>query len=126
MSSSDSVTYGVNQRSTLNDLFGFHVADGQLSQDIMHILLEGVLPYELKLMLNDFINVKQYLDLEFLNDRVFCFTYSPEEAKDKPPPIKVQDLTVGKISMSGKRLHLACLCSVNTMHIRSLQSDVYS
>ena len=100
MSSSDSVTYGVNQRSTLNDLFGFHVADGQLSQDIMHILLEGVLPYELKLMLNDFINVKQYLDLEFLNDRVFCFTYSPEEAKDKPPPIKVQDLTVGKISMS--------------------------
>ena len=44
MSSSESVTYGVNQRSVLNDLFSFHVADGQLPQDVMHILLEGVLP----------------------------------------------------------------------------------
>lgn len=102
MSASDSVTYGVNCRSALNDLYGFHVADGQLPQDVMHLLLEGVLPYELKLMLNDFINVKHYIDLEFLNDRVSCFTYSPEEAKDKPPPIK--DLTTGNISMSGKLL----------------------
>ena len=102
MSSSDSVTYGVNQRSVLNDLFSFHVADGQLPQDVMHILLEGVLPYALKLMLNDFINKKKYFGLGFLNDRVFCYTYSPEEAKDKPPPIKEQDLTTGHVSMSGK------------------------
>ena len=47
----DSVTYGVNFTSPLNDLKYFHVANFQLPQDIMHVMLEGVIPYEMKLML---------------------------------------------------------------------------
>ena len=42
----DSTTYGINNRSPLNDLKHFHAANFQLPQDIMHIVLEGVVPYE--------------------------------------------------------------------------------
>lgn len=102
LSESDSVTYGINYNSPLNKLTGFHVANGQLPQDVMHLLLEGVIPYEIRLLLSDFITVKKYFTLEYLNDRIMSFTYSPDEAKDKPPPIKSSDLTNGrKISMAG-------------------------
>ena len=40
----NSITYGIKFCSPLNELNNFHVVD-QLPQDIMHILLEGVLPY---------------------------------------------------------------------------------
>ena len=113
MSESDSVTYGINYRSLLNDLYGFHVADGQLPQDITPLLLEGVIPYELKLMLHDFTAVKKYFTVDDLN-RIRSFNYSPEEAKDKPPPIKAHDLTAnGKISMAGM-LNVTCV-SINVI-----------
>ena len=59
----------------------------------MHVLLEGVIPYETALMLTDFITVQKYFKLELLNDRITCFAYSTHEAKDKPSPIKPQLLT---------------------------------
>ena len=51
----DSVTYGINYRSPLNSIHNFHVASGQLPQDVMHILFEGVLIMEIKLLLRQFI-----------------------------------------------------------------------
>ena len=86
--------------------FMWHVADGQLPQDVMHLLLEGVIPYELKLMLHDFTAVK-YSTVDDPN-KIRSFNYIPEEAKDKPPPIKAHDLTAnGKISMAGM-LNVTC------------------
>lgn len=87
MAVEDSVTYGINYRSTLNDIETFHVGNSQLPQDVMHVLLEGVIPLEIKHLLGEFINVKHYFSLGFLNDRVRCFTFSPEEARDKPSSI---------------------------------------
>ena len=46
----DSTTYGVNSKSVLNDILHFHVANGQMPQDLMHVILEDVLPLEIKLM----------------------------------------------------------------------------
>ena len=51
----DSITYGVNHSSVLNDIPDFHVADSQMPQDVMHVLLEGTLQFEIKLMLKVFI-----------------------------------------------------------------------
>ena len=62
----DSVTYGVLYSSPLNKISNFHVVE-QLPQDIMHVLLEGVIPYELTLMLDNFICEKGYLTLVQLN-----------------------------------------------------------
>ena len=92
----------VNHRSALNDLDNFHVANGQLPQDIMHVLFEGVLPYELKLMLHQFIFVKMYFSLQYLNSQIGSFAYSAEETRDKPPSLKEHDFkTDGHISMKG-------------------------
>lgn len=90
-----SVTYGVNFPSPLNRLACFHVVE-QLPQDIMHVLLEGVVPYELLLMLTVFVTDKKYLSLDTLNDRILCFSYSSQEAKDRPSPIKPVVFTPSK------------------------------
>ena len=45
----NSITYVIKFGSPLNELNNFHVVD-QLPQDIMHVLLEGAIPYELELL----------------------------------------------------------------------------
>lgn len=98
----DSVTYGINYSSALNDIDNFHVTN-QLPQDIMHILLEGVIPYELKLMFTYFIVNKKSFSCAQLNDRIESFEYSNQEAKDKPSPIKPQVFSTkgSSVSQSG-------------------------
>ena len=59
----------------------------------MHVLLEGVIPYELFLMLTNFISVQKYFSSGLLNDRISSFSYSTHEAKDKPSPIRPQIFT---------------------------------
>ena len=80
----DSVTYGVNAESPLNKLDGFHVANGQLPQDIMHVIYEGVLPLNIKLMLERFICTDKIFSLQFLNDRIASFIWGRHEVKNKP------------------------------------------
>ena len=46
-----SLVYGVNRRAILSTLSFFDVASGSLVPDIMHDVLEGALPLEVKLML---------------------------------------------------------------------------
>jgi len=75
LASVESVTYGINYRSSLNDISGFHVAGFQMPQDIMHILFEGVLHKEIQLMLNIFLHVEKYFILDTLNGRIENFAY---------------------------------------------------
>ena len=77
----------------------------------MHVLLEGVLPYEVKLLLQELILKKKYFTLEYLNAQIQAFGYSPEEARDKPPSIKQNSLTDdGRISMKGMCTYDAYMC----------------
>ena len=69
----------------LNDILEFHVANGQMPQDVMHVILEGALPFELKLMLKAFIYDKSYFGLSLLNDRLESFVYGRNEARTKLP-----------------------------------------
>lgn len=49
------MTYGVNRESILNSLLYFDVANECVVPDLMHDVLEGYLPYKIKLMLKHFI-----------------------------------------------------------------------
>ena len=73
LADADSVTYGVNYRSPLNNLPDFDVCNNQLPQDIMHIVLEGAVPYTLKAMLRSFISVKRYFTLYDCNQKILHF-----------------------------------------------------
>lgn len=46
-----SLVYGVNRRALLSTLDLFDVVSGALLPDVMHDILEGALPLEIKLML---------------------------------------------------------------------------
>ena len=79
----DSVTYSINYESALNKIEDFHVCNGQLPQDIMHVLLEGAIPYTMKATLQSFITVKRYITLYDVNQRIQHFKYSKAEARSK-------------------------------------------
>ena len=84
-----SVTYGVNRDSVLNYLSYFHVCDSTLPPDLMHDVLEGYLPYTLKLMLAQFID-SRYFKLSELNTIISNFDYGLESSI--PSPITLNTL----------------------------------
>ena len=65
----------------LNDV-RFSVIGG-LCHDVMHDLLQGVLPYKLRLLLEHMFNAK-YLILAQYNDQVTSFDYGYTELSSKP------------------------------------------
>ena len=80
----------------------FHVVDG-LCPDIMHDVLEGILAYEMKLLLQFCIRAG-YFSLHLLNSRMKVFTYGPADARDKPAQISATTLfsSDNKLKQSGK------------------------
>ena len=84
--------YGINRDSILNELKYFHVCDGSLIPDIMHDVLEGVLQYEVKLMLRQMINVNHYFTLEVLNSRLENMELSSTESKKRPTSLEQNNL----------------------------------
>ena len=91
-------TYGLNRDSILNTLSYFHVTEG-LPPDIMHDVLEGVLQYEVKEMLQVFTREKAYFTMESLNKLVSEFGYHFADAKNRPSQIIFKD---NKINQEGK------------------------
>ena len=110
-------SYGVCRNSILNESEFFHVIDG-LCPDIMHDVLEGALPYEVKLLLRHSIQ-QGYFTLPLLNARIKSFKYGPVDSgkyhdnsilnyfnifvADKPAEISAQTLTSSdnKLKQSG-------------------------
>ena len=95
----DSITYGVNHDSVLNDIPDFNAANGQMPQDAMHILPEGVLPFELKLMLKVFVSDKHYFELDDLNERLNRFVFGRNESRTKPPKAFERKHVMGDASL---------------------------
>ena len=80
-----SVEYGINRVSSLDTLSYFSVIEG-IPHDIMHDLYEGVVPHEMKLLVNHCIS-EAYFDLDTLNFRLEAFDFGYTETGDKPAPI---------------------------------------
>lgn len=97
------MTYGINYQSPLNKIDGFHAASGQMPQDIMHVLFEGVLHMEIRLMLKCFIYEECFFALDTLNLRIENFAYGRTESRSKPSkPLLESHITGnGKLPLSG-------------------------
>ena len=78
------VETGIKSACPLNNVTSFHVITSR-APDVMHDLLEGVCPLELKLVLNELIN-KGYFNLDTLNARMTSFNYGFQEKRNKPCP----------------------------------------
>jgi hypothetical protein len=74
---------GLKSSCLFNDLQYFHVITNA-SVDVMHDFLEGIVPYELKLILWSFIFDKKYFSIDVLNARPASFDYGCSDRKNKP------------------------------------------
>lgn len=83
-------TYGINRKSKVIDFPGFNLIQ-QTPQDIMHIILEGIAPLEIKCVIKHLVLLGQ-LDLDLLNSAIVGFPYSPLDVRDKPSPISYNTL----------------------------------
>ena len=68
------------------------MCDGSLIPDIMHDVLEGVLQYEVKLMLHQMINVDNYFTVEMLNSRLQNLELSSTESKKRPTSLVLKNI----------------------------------
>ena len=82
----NSTITGIKQDSCLNTLQYFHVTEG-VCVDIMHDVLEGAAPLEVKLLLRQLIYEDNLFTLEQLNDRISSFDYGYMNEKNKPSVI---------------------------------------
>ena len=83
--------YGINARTQLLEAPYFDPCE-QLVQDVMHVFLEGVLAYEIKLLLHYYINDIKAFGLAELNNRIQQFNYGYSNSKNKPSLILDRDL----------------------------------
>ena len=85
----NSKVYGVNTRSILLDVKLFSMCNWGMPHDIMHDLFEGVVQYELKLLLLHSIDEGYFSLLDF-NKRLLSFEFGYSELADKPVPLTTQ------------------------------------
>ena len=107
-------------RSLLSELKYFEVVSGSMVPDVMHDVLEGVLQYETKLMLKQFICQDHYLTLQQLNQQIDAFELGYSEVKDRPSLISQTTLQEGEyhLNQSGEFknckkiniLMIVCIC----------------
>ena len=92
--------YGVKGGCPLTEnLEHFHCVTGY-PPDILHDLLEGIVPTELCLCISDFI-AKKYFTLDFLNQTIKSFAYSFTDKTDQPQQIAKNFTSKGTIGGNG-------------------------
>lgn len=101
--------WGINYRSCLTSLVHFDICTAVV-QDPMHIFLEGILPYEMKLMLYDFIYASKFFKLQFLNSKLKSFSYTYLESNSVPQVVnKTAFQGCGSLKQSSSELYQLCL-----------------
>ena len=60
----DSTTYIINGVSPLSSINHFQIGNFQMPRDVMHVVLEGVLATETKLMLGSFMQEEELFSLD--------------------------------------------------------------
>lgn len=96
-----SKTYGINRRSSLTKVPHFSLFNGGLPHDIMHDALEGVVQYEIKLLIRHCIDSNYFTIAEY-NRRLIMFNYGMTES-DKPTAILTREI----LRSDDKKFHLS-------------------
>lgn len=96
--------YGIKQFSILDELKYFNTISG-LPPDIMHDLLEGILPKTIRLLILDCLK-KNYFTINELNHIISNFDYGFKEVVDKPSPFDQKSLKNGSFRQSAAQTWL--------------------
>ena len=112
------LTLGIKGKCLLNDLRYFHTTKNY-AFDLTHDLWEGIVPYELSIFFHDFIYVKKYFTMDFLNNRIKSFNYGKLESKNKPSLLTLNSNKWFKVKIKQKAAKMVCLFN----HIPFLVGD---
>ncbi|XP_065655080.1 uncharacterized protein LOC136081591 [Hydra vulgaris] len=93
--------FGIKVISILKELKYYHMAKNDTG-DIMHDILEGIAPLEIKLVLYIFIYVQHLFDLNLLNNRLRHFPYGLT-LQDKKPSLITENRLKDNSSLLGQR-----------------------
>ena len=83
-------TFGISHDSILNTSRYFHVTEGSIP-DVMHDVLEGVLPYEVKELLKHLTN-EGIISFSELSSAMESFPYTGHDLLNKPTPLALTTL----------------------------------
>lgn len=97
-----SLSYGIKEICIWHELPNFHVTNN-LSCDIMHDLLEGVLRYDMAHIIGCLIK-KKFFSVEQLNERIKYFKFSDVDTGNPIPSICSQHLKKKYIIMSASEM----------------------
>lgn len=75
---------GIKLNSIFNDLSHFHVCEPGMPPCIGHDLFEGIVSYDLPLIVKYFVKTKKFLTYKSLNRMLKKFPYKNDDAGDKP------------------------------------------
>ena len=113
--------YGICEETILNELQHFHVIWG-LPPDIMHDLLEGILPRVICELILHCIN-KTYFSLQELNHKIANFKYGYSEVSDKPSPIDMTHLKKRRLRQTAAQTWLLATSLPLMIGVRIRQAD---
>jgi hypothetical protein len=100
--------WGINKTSPLMDITGIDLAS-ILVHEPMHILLEGIVPYEMALLLHSLICVEKMFSISWLNENIQNYPYSSVDISRKPVVIERKHLVVDvKIKQSSSAMLTLC------------------
>ena len=109
---------GVKRGCILNTLRYFHVTKN-VAPDIMHDMLEGVIPMEVKLVLYTFIYDDKFFKLDTLNNLLSSHNYGHCDKKNKPSQILESTLKGKDHSLKQHASQMWCLVRVLPLLIGS-------
>lgn len=99
--------WGIKSKSVLCRINEFPL-NKCLVHDPMHILTEGIVPYETAIMLHEFIFVKKYFTLDYLNNQIDSFPYSYLDKFNKPEHIERKNLLDKKLKQTSASMLTMC------------------
>ena len=102
-----SKTLGINSRSPLSPIKHFGLTKC-LVQDPVHLMLEGIVPYEMALFLNNAICTRSIFSRTWLNNKIASYPYSYLE-KTKPEPLQKHHLLIDvKVKQTSAAMLVLC------------------
>jgi len=116
-------TYGINRRSMLVDFPAFDLIQ-QTPQDIMHIILEGVAPMEIKCVLKHLVLSGQ-MELDMFNSAIQSFPFSAVDVRDKPCPISVSTLASNDNKLKQSSGQMLILLKILPFLLNSIEKNEY-
>ena len=103
-----SIKYGINRKSVLTQLKYFDICNGGLIPDLMHDMLEGLLPYETKLVLKHIVE-SRYVNLKQINHIIDSIELGYMETSNRPSTPIVLNMEDKPLKQNGKCKYQLCL-----------------